>query len=448
MAVDGHNHREAVLFAMQHDAVATADAVLRLMEADRFAEIDELRVPALRGQVSEDALRQPWQELITTYGPLIQVGTPSSGSAGPNNTVVRTLVTCERGAFAVLMAVDDAGSLQGLQFAPPEAAEPVAPWRPAPYVNPASFTEHPVMVDSEPWATPGTLSLPNSSRPVPAVVLVSGSGPADRDATIGRNKIMKDLAWGLASQGIAALRFDKVTHTHGNALADVTDFTVVDEYVRPAVAAVRLLRDHPSVDASRVFVLGHSQGGTVAPRIAEAEPAVAGLVVLAGATQPLHHAIVRQYRYLTALQTPEEDLDDDPAIQEVARQAALVDGLDPSSPTPNQPPPLGIPFAYWLDLRGYDPVAVAAQLGKPMFIVQGGRDYQVTVTDDLVGWQAGLADHPDVTIRVFPADNHLFFSGFGPSEPTEYEPAQHVDDAVVADVAQWIHQRAGTTRQG
>lgn len=431
---------------MQHDAVSTAEAVVHLMEADRFAEIDELRVPALRNQVSADALRDPWQELITTYGKVTRVGTPSSESAGPNNTIVRTLVTCERGAFAVVMAVDDAGGLQGLQFAPPEAAEPVAPWQPASYVDPASFTEESVTVDSEPWATPGTLSLPNSPRPVPAVVLLAGSGPADRDATIGRNKMLKDLAWGMASQGIAALRFDKVTYTHRDALADVTGFTVIDEYVKPAVAAIQLLREHPLVDAARVFVLGHSQGGTVAPRIAAAEPSVAGLVILAGATQPMHHTIVRQVRYLTALRDPGGDPDDDPTVQEFTRQAALVDTLDFSSSTPDRPLPLGVPAPYWLDLRGYDPVAVAAQLGKPMLILQGGRDYQVTVADDLVGWQTGLADRPDVTIRVLPADNHLFFSGSGQSEPAEYEPAQHVDGAVVDDVAQWIHQHADTTR--
>lgn len=137
-----------MVFAMQQDAVTTAEAVMRLMEADRYAEIDELRVPALRDQVSADALREPWQELITTYGSVTKVGTPSSESAGPNNTVVRILVTCEGGAFAVVMSVDDAGGLQGLQFAPPEAAEPVAPWQPPPYVDPASFTEHPVTVDS------------------------------------------------------------------------------------------------------------------------------------------------------------------------------------------------------------------------------------------------------------------------------------------------------------
>lgn len=250
---------------MHDDAVGTAEAVMRLMEADRFAEIDELRVPVLRDQVPADEWRDPWQELIAMYGAVSRVGPPVSESAGPGNTMVKIRVTCERGAFAVLMAVDDAGALQGLHFAPPEAAEPVAPWQPAPYVDPASFTEHPVTVGAEPWATPGTLSLPNSPLPVPAVVLLAGSGPADRDATIGRNKMMKDLAWGLASQGIAVLRFDKVTYTHRDALADVTDFTVVDEYVTPAVAAIQLLRDHPSVDPALVFVLGHSQGGTVAP---------------------------------------------------------------------------------------------------------------------------------------------------------------------------------------
>ncbi|MGH7290961.1 MAG: alpha/beta hydrolase family protein, partial [Myxococcota bacterium] len=111
------------------------------------------------------------------------------------------------------MAIDNAGSLGSLQFAPPEAAEPVQPWQPPPYVDPASFTDDEVTVDCEALATPGTLSLPKSPRPLPAVVLLAGSGPADRDATMGRNKIFKDIAWGLASRGIAVLRFDKVTYT-------------------------------------------------------------------------------------------------------------------------------------------------------------------------------------------------------------------------------------------
>ncbi|MGH3582466.1 MAG: alpha/beta hydrolase family protein, partial [Mycobacterium sp.] len=200
---------------------------------------------------------------------------------------------------------------------------------------------------------------------------------------------------------------------------------------------------HPLVDATRVFVLGHSQGGTVAPRIAAAEPTVAGLIVLAGSTQSLHHTLARQFRYLAALREPEADVTADPAIQSITRQAALIDSPAFSPSTPAHLLPLGIPAPYWLDLRGYDPVAVAAKLDKPMLIVQGGRDYQVTVADDLVRWQTGLAQHPGVTIRIYDADNHLFFSGSGPSTPAEYEPAQHVDEAVVTDIAHWLTNHGG-----
>ena len=97
-----------------------------------------------------------------------------------------------------------------------------------------------------------------------------------------------------------------------------------------------------------------------------------------------------------------------------------------------------MPAPYWLDLRGYDPVAVAAGLRQPMLIVQGGRDYQATVADDLSRWQAGLGRRPDVTIRVYPADNHFFFPGSGPSSPAELAAAQHLDPEVVADVGDWL----------
>jgi dienelactone hydrolase len=83
--------------------------------------------------------------------------------------------------------------------------------------------------------------------------------------------------------------------------------------------------------------------------------------------------------------------------------------------------PFGVPAAYWLDLRGYDPATAAAALGKPILILRGGRDYQSTVAEDLAGWKAGLAGRPDVTIRVYDAGNHLFVPGSGPSSPAEYE---------------------------
>ena len=92
----------------------------------------------------------------------------------------------------------------------------------------------------------------------------------------------------------------------------------------------------------------------------------------------------------------------------------------------------------WLDLRDYQPVETAAALESPILILQGGRDYQATVADDLARWEAGLGERPNVTFRVYPAANHLFFDGDGPSAPAEYESARHMDPAVVADIANWL----------
>ncbi|WP_327114559.1 dienelactone hydrolase family protein [Nocardia sp. NBC_01730] len=310
-------------------------------------------------------------------------------------------------------------------------------WQPPPYADPSAFAEHDVTVGSGALAVAGTMSLPRHRDAVPAVVLLSGGGPFDRDETSGPNKPIKDIAWGLASLGIATLRFDKVTWTRHGVAGD-PGFTMTEEYVPHAMSAIRLLRERPEVDAGRVFVLGHSMGGKVAPRVAAAEPAVAGLVIMAGDAQPMHHEAVRVTRYLASL---------DPSPQAAARAAAMarlaavVDrpGLSPA--TPRAELPLGLSGGYWLDLLGYQPVSTAAALPTPLLLLQGGRDYQVTLADDFARWRSGLTDHPDVTFRVYPDDDHLFFPGTGPPTPADYEAAQHVDPAVLTDVAECLMRR-------
>jgi uncharacterized protein len=415
----------------------TGLTVLDMAQAGRFAEIRELFAPPLRAMVPPEALQAAWAAEIGRRGPVTSVGTPLSEPAGPGAVVVRIPVTFEHGELTVVVSVTDDGWLAGIQLAPASAAEPAGPWEPPLYADPGKFDEQDLTVGSGPLAVPGTLSVPRQGGPLPAVVLLSGSGPQDRDETVGRNKPLKDLAWGLASRGVAVLRFEKVTYAHGREVAQDRGFTVSDEYLPQAVAAIHLLQEHPAVDAGRVFVAGHSLGGTVAPRVAAAEPSVAGLVILAGGTQPLPWAAVRQVRYIASLD-PETAAASEPTIEAMTRQARTVDSPDLSPSTPDSELPFGVPAPYWLDLRGYDPAAAAAALGKPILIVQGGRDYQVTIADDLAGWKAGVAGRPGVTIRVYDADNHLFVPGSGPSAPAEYETAQHMDPAVVTDIADWL----------
>ena len=410
---------------------------MELAQAGRFSEIRERFAPQLRSMVSAEGLQAAWDAELGRRGAVTSVGTPVTEPGQAGMMLVKIPVTFENGALTVVVSVADGRSLASIQLLPASAAQPTEPWQPPAYADPDKFAEQDVTLGSGPVAVPGTLSLPHQPRPCPAVVLLGGSGPQDRDETIGRNKPVKDLAWGLASRGVIVLRFDKVTYVHARQLAQATDFTLSDEYLPQAMAAVQLVRKHPAADPHRVFVAGHSLGGTVAPRVAAAEPGVAGLIILAGGTQPLHWAAVRQFRYLASLD-PATTAGAQPAIDAITRQAELIDSPSLSPATPATDLPFGAPASYWLDLRGSDPAAAAAALGKPMLILQGGRDYQATVAEDLAGWQAALAGRADVTIRVYESDNHLFFPGTGPSAPAEYEPAQHVDQAVVDDIVSWL----------
>jgi uncharacterized protein len=423
---------------------AAAQAVLTalgLAQAGRFTELRELFIPALRPMVVAEALQAAWDAALHQHGPITSIGAPITEPGSPGAVVVKVPVTCEHGGFGVVASVTEQGQLAGLQLTPLSATEPTAAWQPPDYADPASFDEQEVMLGSDSLSVPGTLTLPRGSAslqpPHTAVVLLAGSGPLDRDETIGRNKPFKDIAWGLAARGVAVLRFDKVTYAHAAEVKNAHGFTLSDEYLPHAGAAVELLRVHPGVDPKRVFVLGHSLGGTVAPRVAAAEPTVAGLILMAGGAEPLHWAIVRQVRYLASLD-PATEPASRPAIEELTAKARLVDSAELTPATPASELPLGAPASYWLDIRGYDPAATAAKLDKPILILQGGRDYQATVDDDLARWKAALGERPDVSIHVYPAFNHLFAPGSGPCTPAEYEPTQHVDPAVIADVAEWL----------
>lgn len=300
----------------------------------------------------------------------------------------------------------------------------MTPWTPPPYADPTTFTEHDITLGAADRPVPGTLTLPNREHRV-GVVLLTGGGPFDRDETSGPNKPMKDLAWGLATRSIAVLRFDKPTANRPEAMAE-PGYTMTAEYVPHGIAAVRALADH----VDQVFLVGHSMGGKIAPKIAAEEPLAAGLVIMAGDTQPMHHACVRVVRYLAdAGDVPPE------TVEVFQRQAAVVDSPDLSVDTPSTDLPLGAPASFWLDQRTYDPVATAAKLDLPILVLQGGRDYQVTVADDLPAWRDGL---PDATITVLDADNHLFFAGTGPSTMADYRTPGHLDPDAVSAIADWL----------
>lgn len=297
---------------------------------------------------------------------------------------------------------------------------------------PEGVTQREVTVGADGWPLPGLLTLPDGDGPFPAVVLVHGSGPHDADETIFGNKPFRDLAHGLAAHGIGSLRYVKRSKEHGARLArEHAEITVEAEAIADAAAAVRWLRAQPQVDAGRIFVLGHSLGAMLAPRIGRSAPETAGLILLAANARPLENLVVEQVRYLA----PSQGITDAQIAEFEAqrdRVKALVRGEAVDGPLL-----LNVPASYWRDLSAYDPIAAAKSLDRPMLVLQGERDYQVTMADFAL-WKQALGDRPNVTLKSYPALNHLFVAGEGPSLPIEYLKPGHVDTQVIADIAQWI----------
>ncbi|MBN2489939.1 MAG: alpha/beta fold hydrolase [Planctomycetes bacterium] len=339
----------------------------------------------------------------------------------------------EKATVDLKVVFNAAGEIAGFFLQPHQ--DPAAYEAPA-YVRREAFREVECEFGEARWRLPGTLALPEGDGPFAAVVLVHGSGPNDRNETVGPNQPFKDLAWGLASRGIAVLRYEKRTRIHGAEMAGMTDLTVKEETVDDALLAVAWLRARSDIDAARVFVLGHSLGGMLVPRIGARTRDVAGYIVLAGPTRPMDEVILAQYRYIFSLDGA-ISADDKKQLEELKAQVERVKDPDLAPDAPREGLPLGVPAPYWLDLRGYQPAEAARALDRPMLVLQGERDYQVTMAD-FAGWKSVLGDRKDVVLRSFPALNHLFMAGEGRSTPTEYQKPGHVDEAVIAAIADWI----------
>ena len=422
------------------DPATVGRAFIDALSRNDDAGAEAMEDGTMRAAAPAAKLGQLWQAFVTQYGAFRGIGTVTT-TAQPPYTIATVQTSFANATLALTVAITAAGQVGGLHVgAVLPASSPASSEAPASYVRPGSFTETAVTVGSAPWVLPGTLSMPNGAGPFPGVVLVAGSGPEDRDETIGPNKPLRDLAWGLASDGIAVLRYDKRTFVYAAAMAaQEATITVRQETTDDAVAAVGLLRATTKVDPTRVFLVGHSLGGYLAPRIASQAPGqLRGLVMLEANSTPLPQLILAQATYLAGLQGSPIPSSIDQQLATLRSQVALAESPALSPSTPASELPLGVPASYWLDLRTYDPLATAAGLRLPMFFSQGGRDYQVPPAE-LSGWQHALAGQTDVTFRVYPTLDHLLFAGTGPSTPAEYtEPGQHVAPGLVADVAAWI----------
>ena len=408
--------------------VGIATQLLDHLDAGDYAAAEAMFTPQMAQAVPADKLQAVWESLPKQAGRAQGRGEATVSGQGGVHVVVVPLQYANA-ALVAKVAVQADGTVAGflIQPAPPPAAAPAAD---------AGFSER----GFEFAGLPGTLARPDgasAAAPVPAVVLVHGSGPHDRDETIGPNRPFLDIAHGLAADGIAVLRYEKRTRARPQDFAGDT-FTMDGETTADAVAAVAALRGVAGIDPARVYVLGHSQGGMLAPRIARQSGEVAGLAMLAAPARPLLDLLLEQNRYLVGL-----DGTVDPAEQaHLTRLQAQVDAVRGDGAVALADSPMGLPANYWRTFETVDPVADARATDVPLLLLQGGRDIQVVDADWRL-WQAAFANDPRASLHHYPALNHLGIAGEGPGNIAEYQQSGQVDATLIADIAAWIHAHEG-----
>ena len=276
----------------------------------------------------------------------------------------------------------------------------------------------------------GTLTLPKSAsrtQPVSAIVTVTGSGPQDRDENIGLPGFLpfRQLADALARRGMAVLRMDdRGTGASGGTFKGSTSA----DFAEDVRAGLAYLRTRPEIRADRLGVLCHSEGALIAPMVAEKEPTLRAIVLLAGIAQPgrtaLHFQLKNQIEHNTKL-TPEMR---ESRIAEIPNRIDTMMAADP-----------------WMKFfLTYDPAPTMRRVKTPVLILTGSRDQQA-VPEQVALQEAAFKEggNKDVTARVLPDLNHLFVhdtDGF-PGNYAKLPPPIMMQTDVVTMITDWLAQR-------
>ena len=290
---------------------------------------------------------------------------------------------------------------------------------------------------------PGILTLPDDlSEPVPAVVFVHGSGPSDMDEKIQKLTPFRDLAEGLAKYGIASIRYDKRTYAYARRMTRVKP-TVKEETIEDAVLATGILKNDPRINSERVFIVGHSMGGMLAPRIDADGGDYKGIIMMAGTPYRLEDIVLRQLKEagesksLTGLFS----------AHEYKKFSEKFKGLYSMTKAEAS----GKKFAgnltlyYFQEMGRKTAVDYLLETDKPALIMQGEKDFQVLKDVDFEGFKEQLEGRPNTYYHLYPGLNHLFVEGIYDDilkAQKEYNVERHIGDEVIGDIAEFINETA------
>lgn len=380
-------------------------------------------------------------QLTEALGQPDQIVSVSKESNGVHHNVEYRYLTDQELPLDITFRYNDEMKLNDMYMPYSQAAN--GDYEAPSYDDPQAYSEKDVVIGEGQYRLPGTLTVPEGEGPFPVVVLVHGSGANDRDEAVGAYKTFRDLAVGLAAQDVAVLRYEKRTREYQFQTYYDEEFTVNKETVDDALAAVKYLSSEEAVDPDRIFVVGHSQGGMVMPRIIEGDSngAIAGSVIISSPSEPLEDIISwqveQQLERMRELGLPPEQL------EQVEQQKAAWDQMhevlkNEEMGVAELQQLFGASNGYWwADFRNFYGGELAKQQEGPLLIMQGENDSQVPL-EQLDGWKEALADRQDVEYLQYPKMNHFLVEVNQPSTGMEYAIPANIPESFISDLAEWV----------
>jgi uncharacterized protein len=429
-----------------HDAISRSVQYAVQMAAGKFDNdiIDSIRQKSI--PVTAEMIQPIWEHTVKSIGAYKAVSR-TEYTLIHSGYMVTVILKYARGSLKVDFEYDTNDKVSNFSMVPCVA----------PKASALSESDIFIKIGEYPEKLDGILCLPKAVQAPPFVIFVHGSSPHDYDENIGPNKPFKDIADGLAKDGIASLRYNKRTFQYPETALKYSNLE--DVAAQDVGFAIDFIKQHDSLKNSAVYILGHSQGGMLAPYIANKIPGITGIINMAGPTGSTEAAILEQQAAILKEfdEKSETGMDADTLneinsiynlgidvgtypvekallLEAIQNQTELIRALKDDSPETIL---LGIPSKTWRFLNRTNISEICKKLTIPILILQGSADFQVPFIN-LRKWQVILNENTFAVFRLYNNLNHLLMPSNGKHNALEYDEKSTVDAQVIDDIAAWI----------
>ncbi len=404
------------------------EKVAKKLAAHKYSRVYKCFDETMKVTVSKHQIRELWEKIEATSGQFKSIEEIEITEVSGNKRQTAVL-KFNQAAYKMILSESPKGEINGLYISQLGYNVPL-------YGRGIRIGKKFVNFLSHSYQISGELVVPIECNNCPVVILVHGSGPNDKDETIGPTKVFKDLALGLASKGIASYRYDKRFYLYPELMKE--QFDLYDETINDAISAYHTLKSDTSLHFGKYVMLGHSLGAYSMPLIADSLKSLNGAILFSGNARKLEDLIEYQMHYLTGLDgviTEEEAK----IINENEVKANLIRDNNFSSKTSSDSLLAYWPGTFWKGVKNYDPVStLESNKTTEFFIMQGEKDYQITMEDFSI-WTKNVGTQSNVKLQSFKNLTHLFApTQSKKSGPNDYFIPNNVDEQVILEIADWI----------